>query len=188
MRPGTVLLSALLLAACGQPVRLTQQEASPSYTAGEFAYAAGGRELKVVVAGNPFGGDRASFEQAVTDAMQGRHWGPATVFTSAPGPSARPAYGVVMLFNPPSSLTGGRLCRDEPSALPVAPAGDRLVLFAAFCRSGGLLTEVKGSIPAVAGPEDPLFAELVGQVTNGLFPPLRRREGDRRCPPWMRCP
>ncbi len=187
MRPEFVFLAALLLAACGPPVRLTQQAVSPSYTAGEFAYAAGGRDLQVVVAGTPFGGDPATFARAVTDAMQGRHWGPATVFTAAPGPSAQPAYSVVMLFDPPPTLTGGRLCRGDPSALPVAPAADRLTLLAAFCRSGRSLTELRGSIPAVSGPDDPIFAELVGQVTNGLFPPRRRLESDPGCPPWMRC-
>ncbi|MBE9553733.1 MAG: hypothetical protein IMF05_09760, partial [Proteobacteria bacterium] len=90
MEPGMrirhcLLAAALAVAACAAGgVRLTQQEIAPSYSPGEFAYAGAGRDMRVVVVGNPFGGDRAVFERAVTDAMQGRHWGQRTNFTTTP--------------------------------------------------------------------------------------------------------
>jgi hypothetical protein len=168
-------------------VRLTQQEISPVYQAGEFAYAGAGRDLRVVVAGNPFGGDQADFDGAVTGYMQGNHWGQATNFTTRPGESMRDSYHVVMLFNPPKTFPGIKLCREEPAALPREARDDGVVLFAAFCRRNESLTEIKGYVEAVDGPADPKFGELVAQVTNGLFPPKRRFDDDNGCRRRLYC-
>ncbi len=174
-----VLLAAL--AACGdQVVRLRGQTMSGSYNAGEFGYAAGGRDLRVVVVGNPFGGDQAAFERAVTDAMQGRSPSQKTNFATSPGPSARKEYRVVMVFNPPNNLVGDKVCQGDPPSLPTAAGeGTAVALVAVFCRSDQGLTQVRGDIDAAAGPDDPIFAELVGQSTQALFPNKRRkRKGD----------
>ncbi|MCK5274808.1 MAG: hypothetical protein KAR37_09195 [Alphaproteobacteria bacterium] len=181
-----LLAAALVVAACAAGgVRLTQQEIAPTYSPGEFAYAGAGRDMRVVVVGNPFGGDRAAFESAVTDAMQGRHWGQRTNFTTTPGPSAYARYRVVLLFDPPRSLNGARLCREDPSALPSESTGEGIVLFAAFCRGKRTRTEIKGLILSAAGPDDPAFRELVGQVTNGLFPPDRGIDREPGSPRWI---
>lgn len=181
-----LFVAVLAVAACAPGgVRLTQQEVSPSYSPGDFAYAGAGRDMRVVVVGNPFGGDRAGFEKAVTDAMQGQHWGQRTNFTTTPGPRARDRYRVVMLFNPPRSLSGTRLCREDPSTLPRESAGDGIVLFAAFCRGKRSRTQIKGYVSGATGPDDPAFRELVGQVTNGLFPPDRGIDREPGEPLWM---
>lgn len=182
------LLLGVLVAACAGTVRLTQQEISPVYKASEFAHAGAGRDLRVVVAGNPFGGDQAEFNGAVTGYMQGNHWGQPTNFTTAPGETARETYHVVMLFNPPKTFSGMKLCREKPADLPSGTRENGIVLFAAFCRRNESLTEIKGRIDGATGPGDPIFGDLVAQVTNGLFPPKRRFEGDRGgCPPWLKC-
>ncbi|MDH3228607.1 MAG: hypothetical protein OEN55_02330 [Alphaproteobacteria bacterium] len=190
MNTKTLAVAALMLVTgCATGgVSLTQQDISASYSPGEFAYAGAGRDLRVVVVGNPFGGGRAAFESAVTGAMQGRHWGQAVNFTTMPGANARTSYRVVLLFGPPATLNAMRLCREEESALPTIPAADEVVLFGAFCRGGGSLTTIKGRVPGAANPQDPAFRDLVGRVTNGLFPPDRGREREgRKCPPWMKC-
>lgn len=183
MKPWILLIVGFLVASCGSgPVVLSHQETGPAYTSGEFAYAAAGRDLRVVIIGDPFGGDRAVFERAVTDAMQGKHSGQRTHFTAAPGGSARQIYRVVMLFDPPASLSGTKLCHEE-SAIPAprAHAGGRLGVYAAFCRSDKMLTRVRGTIEGAQGPEDPLFLDMVGQVTNALFPLRRRHNDEDRC-------
>jgi hypothetical protein len=191
MEPGMgiryyLLAAAIAVAACAAGnVRLTQQDIAPSYSPGEFAYAGAGRDMHVVVIGNPFGGDHSAFERAVTDAMQGQHWGPRTNFTTTPGADARTRYRVVLLFDPPRSLNSARLCREVASALPSESAGEGIVLFAAFCRGKRLRTEIKGHISSATGPDDPAFRELVGQVTNGLFPPDRGINRDRGSPQWI---
>lgn len=189
MRTTLLVMAVLFLAsACSMDVRLTQQEVSPSYKAGEFAYAGAGRDMRVVVVGNPFGGDQATFGGVVTDRMQGNHWGPRTHFTTTPNETARSSYRVVMLFDPPRTLVGMRLCRVEGSSLPTVRTGDEIILFAAFCRGNESMTEIKGRIAGATGPEDPVFGDLIAQVTNALFPPDRRFEDDHGgCPPWLQC-
>lgn len=184
-----LIVTAILFAtsACGGNVRLTQQEISPVYRAGEFAYAGAGRDLRVVVAGAPFGGNRVEFDKAVTGYMQGNHWGQATNFTTTPGETVRDSYHVVMLFNPPKTFPGMKLCREKPADLPSEARDDGVVLFAAFCRRNESLTEIKGYIGSAGGPADPNFGDLVAAVTQGLFPPKHRFDDDRGCRRLIGC-
>jgi hypothetical protein len=178
------ILVAVLAGGCAGNVRLTQQEISPVYTASEFSYAGADRDLRVDIVGNPFGGDQRQFDSIITGYMQGSHWGPPTHFTTTPNSSAREAYRVVMLFDPPSTFPGIRICREKPQDLPTQADASKIILFSAFCRGNESLTEIKGRIEAASGPDDPKFGDLVASVTNGLFPPRRRFEDDRDC--WYR--
>lgn len=189
MKRWILAAGAVLVSNCGSgPVLLTHQAVSPAYSTNQFAYAAAGRDLRVAVVGDPFDGDRAAFERGVTDAMQGKHWGQRTRFTVDPDDSARDIYHVVMLFNPPGSLSGEKLCRSEPDALrPRAYTDGRLGVYAAFCRSDKMLTRVRGTIGGADGPNDPLFQELIGQVTNALFPLRQQNDDNDRCSRLLVC-
>ncbi len=174
-----VLVSTVLavFGACagGGMVVLTNENISSTYSSGEFRYAVESGELRVVVVGNPFGGDQAAFERAVTDAMKGRHWGPPVRFTTNPGPGAREAYRVVMIFNPPTTLIGERVCRGNAQEITSkTPQADETVVFAVFCLSDGFLTQVQGTVRGATGFDDPSFRELVGQATQALFPKKQR--------------
>lgn len=178
----------VFVAACAGGVSLSLHEIDNSYNPGEFAYAGAGRDLRVIVVGVPFEGDYPEFGKTVTDAMQGQHWGQRPNFTTTPGASARNSYRVVMLFNPPRDLNGMRLCDQPAATLPSLEPGDAVVLYGAFCREKKSLTEIKGRASGIGSPNDPLFRELVGRVTNGLFPPSRDLDRDRGgCPIWKRC-
>lgn len=174
-------IAVMALAACGdQIVQVTGQRMTGSYNAGEFGYAAGGRDLRVIVVGNPFGGDQAAFQRAVTDAMQGRNHGQQTNFTTNPGPSARADYRVVMVFNPPGNLIADKICQSDPASVPTTPGGGTAVtLVGVFCRADRSLTQVRGEVDAAAGIDDPVFAALVGQSTQALFPSKRRKRKSR---------
>lgn len=180
MRASILLMAVLVAATACAPgnVRLTRQDFSSEYGAGQFAYAGAGRDFRVDVVGNPFGGDQTAFGQLVTEAMQRQHWGPATNFTTNPGPDAREAYRVVMLFNPPLTFNSMRLCGDPPSALPTENRQNGIALYGAFCRGDKALSRLRGDIDGASGPADPAFRALVGQVTAALFPPDRRMDGD----------
>ncbi len=169
-------------------VRLTEQQTGSAYDSGEVAYAGAGRDLLVEIYGNPFDGDTGAFAGAVTDAMQGRNWGQRMNFTTTPGPDARTLYKVVLLFGPPIDLMALKLCSEPAEALAAKPTpGEGISVLAAFCRSDKSLTEIKGTIESAPGHDDPAFAELVGQVTQGLFPPRRRDDDDGKCWRLFKC-
>ncbi len=172
--------SLMFVAACAPGnVRLTHQETDSAYDPGEVAYAGAGRDLLVVIYGNPFDGGTAEFQNAVTGAMQGRNWGQRMNFTTTPGAGARALYKVVLLFGPPVDLMAQKLCSEPAGALAAKPApGGAINVLGAFCRSDKSLTEIKGTIESAPGHDDPAFRELVGQVTQALFPPGRRDDDD----------
>ena len=183
------LVTLLSLAACAQGgVTLSQLNVSSSYNPGEFAYGAADRDLRVVIVGNPFGGDSQAFGTAVTDAMQGQHFGQHTNFTTTPGPEARLAYRVVLVFGPPAGMNAARQCREEALAVQTVRTNDQIELSGAFCRGDNPMTRIRGRVSGAANAQDPAFQALVCQVTNGLFPPDRERDRNGRgCRPWMNC-
>lgn len=168
-------ITAAMLAGCSDTPRVVASEPSAAYTINEVSYAASERDLRVTIAGNPFGGDSEAFARRVTAAMQRRIPGVVTNFTTTPGDSARPGYHVALAFNPPINLTDSELCAPQtaPTAAP-SPTGPMIVM-GAFCRSGPL-TYATGWLDAPKGADDPTFDALVGHLTSALFP-TRREKG-----------
>ncbi len=179
------LAGVVLIAACTageeSPVAFSRFALDSTYDTGVFGLAAGGRDLRVVIVGNPFAGDRAAFEQAVIDAMQGRNLGQQTNFTTTPGPDANETYRVVLVFGAPADLTGTQVCASDPPGVSPGPyGGGRLDLFAVFCRASEAVSQLAAVIQGADGPGDPLFVELVGQTTRGLFPQRSRLRHRRK--------
>ncbi|HYH40173.1 MAG TPA: hypothetical protein VD860_18280 [Azospirillum sp.] len=172
LRPA-VLSVCLALAACGE--RVVADEPSPAYTLAEVAYAASNRDLRVVVQGNPFGGDPQAFGQVVTGMMQNRIMGVDTNFTTTPGPSARPDYRVVLAFNVARNELNSALCANP--ALPTKPPGGPIIVQGAFCRGGGPLSSATGWLDQPKSVQDPAFRDLIADMTYSLFPTRRADSG-----------
>lgn len=175
-----MLGAALLLGACagdwGNTGRIDYSRIDGAYSRRDFAYAGSGRDMRTEIYGTPFlGVAKVEFDKAVTDAMRGAHFGPATNFTTTPGDSARSTYRVRMLWNAPRSASPSRLCEGTPEDPGAISEDGRARLIAAFCRSDRAITYVVGSVDDVSGPDDPRFVGFVRQVTHRLFPP---RDGD----------
>ncbi|HYG85792.1 MAG TPA: hypothetical protein VD978_06005 [Azospirillum sp.] len=166
-----VLAACLALAACGE--RVVADLPAPAYTLQEVSYAASGRDLSVVVHGNPFGGDPQAFGRTLTDIMQNRILGVQTNFTTTPGPSARPDYRVVLAFNLAQNELNSALCA-RPT-LPTRPPGGPIIVQGAFCRGGGALTSATGWLDEPQSPQDTAFRNLIADMTYSLFP---TRSGD----------
>lgn len=175
------LVAVLALAGCsstpfGDAGRIHYVRVESGYSRSDFAYGAAGRDMTTEILGNPFPGvSQAVFDQAVTDAMQGAHFGQPTHFTTTPDDTARPVYRVRMLWNGPLSANGARLCESAPENAPYEGGGPdpdgQTRLVAAFCRSDRPATYLVGSIGGVTSTDDPRFVSFVRQVTTQLFPP-----------------
>ncbi len=178
-----IALSLALLAACAGGVTTTYVDYDPVYSPDWFSYGAGGRDLRVVIRGNPTGAPQQEFERAVIASMQGRNWGPRTNFTTQPSESARQNYRVVMLFGGDRFAGGYALCAD-PDEIDLASAAGRVRLQAAFCLGDRPLSSLQVATDGVTSPTDPRLDRMVAAAVIELFPPIDNTRDDncRRFP------
>jgi hypothetical protein len=162
---GACLIAGVALASGS----ISYSKLSYSYSPRDIAYAGGPGELWTEVVGNPFGASQADFDQAVTQAMYGAHFGPPTKFTTTPGPNARRVFHVRLIFNG-SATNEGFICNGAVPAVPASPGGN-VVLYAAFCQGNDSLSFLRAAGDGFTGPGDPEFKDFMQQVTMGLFPP-----------------
>ena len=162
------LLAVAAVSACGAEILLG--DVWRAGAADEFAAAAGGRDMRTLIIGNPFTEAKATVDAAITDAMQGHNYGPPTNFTTRPGPSAAKNYRITILFNPPPAIGPNSMC-GETDALSAEDRGERLRLLAVFCSHGDPMSYVYGSTAAANSAADPAVRHLMASVTRELVPP-----------------
>ena len=173
-----VLLCAVGGCAAGG-VRITHPELRSQYSRSEVFYAFDRRDAEIVVNGSPFATVPAA--RPVADVMNRVPLGPRTNFTATPGETARRPYRIVLAFAPAVALTGDGLCR-QPNLPTRPPGGAETTLQGALCHGPNLLSGAYATAGPVAGPDDPLFIELVARLTTALFPP---DEQQNNCTPTL---
>lgn len=175
---------ALALSACGSGTLLYDGGDPFQRIDSFYNYGAAGRDLRLIVAGNPFGPADDAFKSAVEAAVQVPTMRAPTRPTLAPGASARANYALVFAFQPPPTLSAQTLCATiapgpggaaAPGPEPVlAPApGRRIEALGAFCLSGRALTQISGRVDTVS-VTDQGFRDLMARMMNGLFRPDMR--------------
>ncbi len=175
------LVSLAWLAACGPgAVTTTYVNYDTVYSPSWFNYAAGGRDLRVVIRGNPTQAPQEEFDRAVIAAMQDKNWGARTNFTTQPSESAREHYRVVLLFGGERFAGGYTLCAD-PDGVDLSRNGSGLRLQAAFCIEEKPLTELQVAVNDVTSPSDPRLRRMVAAAVIELFP-LTDFTRDDDCP------
>jgi hypothetical protein len=189
---------AFLLAACaGNPSdpAVDLSSGSINWTYYDYSYtpiqdisAAGGSgQLLTQILGNPFNVDQAQFDEVVTNAMYGAHFGPRTHFTVAADVSFKRPFYVRLGFGGNSPLSVNTICIIPPAPPERnAAANGSVSLSAAFCQEGRVLTYLEASGSGYTGPSDPRFAAFIKNVTFNLFPPTNpnnpnRRDGQDHC-------
>jgi hypothetical protein len=175
------LVPLLLLVGCAGETLVYNEQLSPAYRPTEYGYGAGRRDLTTVIVGDPFQLGEEPFQEQFT-ALLNRHQPilQPTHFTTTPGPSARPIYRVVFLFNTKTVLPN-QMCR-APLDVPAVDLGKTVRVNAAFCRWQGYLSTVTGEVE-VDGIDDPKFSSMIGQMIFLLFPPVDPSEDDVE--PWI---
>ena len=177
----TACCTLVLLAACAGQSLIYNERISPAYRPYEYGYGAGRRDLTTIIVGNPFDVDQARFETRLVAMLnESPTFLQPTNFTTTPGPSARPQYRAVLLFNRQIVLPS-RACR-APEQIPVAELGETMRLTAVFCRRGGFLSTVTGELEGVTGIDDPRFHRLIRRMVPLLFPPIDPTQDDDGAP------
>jgi len=181
-------LGLAALSACSGTGVIDYVRLEPGYRPQQFAYAAGGRDLRVDLQGNPFAMPKDEFDSAVTDAMQGAHFGQPTNFTTTPRDSAREGYRVRLLFNGPTASSGRIICAGEPAVVGPSPESGNVRLLAAFCNAEYPLSYLSAHVGGIRDAHDPAFRDFMRDVTTNLFPPQNRQEQEHdNCVPPGDC-
>jgi len=139
------------------------------YDTRDFDYANRKGAIETVIAGNPFGGDKAAFDGRVRALMQGENRGLPAKFAAAQGADTDPLYKTVVAFDLPAGIETDRLCR-EGAGLPSRKRAGALRVAMVFCEGGTAKASVSGSVDGAAGPDHPAFARLVKEATYFLVP------------------
>ncbi len=175
------VVALVLLGACGAGTVTTSNVYYIStYQPGVFGYAAGGRDLRVIVTGNPTAAPREAFERAVTDAMQGKNWGPTTHFTTRPDSSARQDYWVSMIFGGDRYIGDYAICRGG-GGRDIDPRSRPVRLQAAFCGGDRPLTSLLATVDDIASIDDPRLERVVAAAVVELFPLYDGTRDDDDC-------
>ena len=179
MKPAVLAVSAaILLGGCAVfgPNRISHSTIDPAYRLNEVFYAGAPGAMRTVVTGDPFSVGRERFDEAVTEAMYGRNFGPNMEFVTDPVEGLNRHYKVVMMFDAPLSTGGRAICEASPELQPAAattaaspPADQPVRVLAAFCRDGTPLSDLAG-VMARTNLDDPAFQRFVGHMTMRLFP------------------
>jgi hypothetical protein len=174
-----IACTLLLLAACAGQSTIYNSMISSAYRPYDYGYGAGRRDLTTLIIGNPFDIDQAQLETRLVAMLnESPTFLQPTHFTTTPGPSARPQYRAVFLFNRQIVLPAVA-CR-APEQIPVAELGETTRLTAVFCRYGGFLSTLTGELDGVTGIDDPRFHKLIGQMVPLLFPPIDPTRDDEK--------
>jgi hypothetical protein len=177
MRRLAMLILAGLVSACSPSTGFIYNHyVYPSYRPNDIAFAGASGQLWTEVVGNPFAAPKPVFDDAVTRAMHGAHFGPATDFTTTPSPGLNRSFHVRLLFNANALSTWNRICDGPPPAFAPSPGGGAVSLSAAFCQDDLALTFLNAEASGFAGPDDPRFARFISDVTMRLFPPQNNPE------------
>ncbi len=170
----TILLGSIL---AGQPARAwgtcvveTHEYKDASYSIHDFNSIAGGRDLRVVVRGNPTGASHADFEQAVIALMNTHQPGyqSQTHFTSKPTARARESYKVVMVYGG-KGVSENQACAD-PDAVSTNHAGGRVYLTAVFCWRDERINSVRARVGGVTSTTDQALADMTSGSMRRMFP------------------
>jgi hypothetical protein len=161
------LLAAAVLSGCADIVVVNDPVTQPNYIMGEEKYAARNGSIRVEVAGDTFGLAPEAFAERVVHQMRHGYYR-HDFFTREASRATDPRYKIVMMFNPDPGISGNELCATAEPLPPRAPV-ERTSLLAAFCGGPVALSEVNGWV-RLSGVEDPRFAELIGSVTDHIFP------------------
>jgi hypothetical protein len=180
-----ILVLAGLVAACSPSTSyIFNRYVDPTYRPDDISFAGASGQLYTEVAGNPFPVPKPVFDLAVTRAMHGAHFGPATNFTTTPTPRLDRSFRVRLLFNADALSTRLRICVGPPPPVEPSPAGGAVSLSAAFCQDDLALTFLIARASGFTGPDDPRFARFMSDVTMRLFPNRNNPElipQDRHC-------
>lgn len=171
MKPSLLGLAAAtaVLAGCatgdGVVIQNRYQAADYSYAAVQYYNA--GKPSYVEVHNNPFGAAQAN--DRVASLMRGKNTGKPIQFT-ADRNYAGGDTKVVVVFDPPSSMTGLAACNLDGAQTGTGNGGGHSGVLMSYCVNGQDKSSLRASAGSVNGLDDPALERLLARATHDLLP------------------
>jgi hypothetical protein len=125
--------------------------------------------MLVEIQGQPYAASAEQIDDAVLRAMHdAMSWTATPRLTTDPAAAKIPSMVVVMTFNG-GVVDANVQCSGGSEGGEPRPQG-AVQVTASFCGNGSLISNTSGRIDTSSGVGDPLFAELIRQVADDLFP------------------
>lgn len=169
-----LLAGGLALSACAETAAVNRGDYAPGYNVSDLIHAGRDEGVPLTVLGDPFDSGDAAATAATAERMRVPGWAPQVDFR--PRRARDSAWGVVLAFDPPLSTSPRQVCSAQYSGALTTraapnPETDGGRLIAAFC-NGGPISSTRATVPALFGPDDPAYRELLSQISLTLFPPV----------------
>lgn len=165
---GVVALAAMALSVAACSGEIMRNEVSRPGVPTVFAYAAAKGEMKAEVVGNPFSLPQQAVDAAVLGIVERNHNGPATRFSTTPGPNAAESFRIVVVFNPPEKGAADAGACSAPATM--GATGPKLGMVMALCGNDTLYAWTHSTMPAPKAPDDPAFEQMVARAARALIP------------------
>lgn len=177
------LASMLMLGACAdgpRAVSISNEDYAVAYDYNDFRAATDGKDFPVLIAGRPFA-DLTTEETArrLLPVLQTNKPRPRLTFVL----QATGNYRLVLLFDPASGATAGRVCKGDTGS--GAHVAGQVTVFAVYCRNDLALSQAVGRAPA-ARPEDPAVARLFADLFQTVFADGQMNQPNQSYPGGLR--
>jgi hypothetical protein len=161
----------------------TKVDYAPLYRPSVYQWVAAGRDVPVVIFGDPTPAPPDIWNRVVTDAMNATSWVDAGHFTTTPDGTERGNFFIALAFGATSTMTGAMACAGQIDPDQLGPVGGRTAIVGAFCNNARAVTTARVAVNAIAAPDAPQLQPAIDQLLVKLLP---RRDPNRSGRPGRR--
>jgi hypothetical protein len=184
------LVLAFALAACapgggsGGAVT-TKIDYSTLYKPSLFQWVGDGRDVPVVIYGNPTPEPPDIWNRAVTDAMNRSTWMRSANFTTTPNETQRGNFFVVLIFGATSTMGSAAACQGAIDPTALGPVDGRTAILGAFCNNARWVTTARVTVNAITSSSAPQLQTGMNQMMIRLLPRYDPNRPDARGQPLL---
>ncbi len=185
---GFTLIAALAACTSGSNtggVVTTHVDYYSLYKPSLFYWVASGRDVPVVILGNPTQSPPDIWEQSVTRALNASTWVSAGNFTTTPNDSARGNFYFAFVFNAAPAMLDRTVCRGQIDTAQLAPADGRTPILGAFCNNDKPVTTARVTVNAITTPDAPQLQPAMDQLLIKMLPRQDPNRPDRVGDPFF---
>jgi hypothetical protein len=148
----------------------TYVDYAPLYKPSLVHWVGEGRDVLVVIYGNPTPAPPDIWNVAVTDAMNASSWVSGGNFTTTPNGTERGNFYIALIFDATLTTSGKTACRGNVDLAQLAPVDGRTAIVGAFCNNDKVVTTARVTVNAITAPNSPQLQPAINQMLVKLLP------------------